>query len=171
MLTAFVVCSAICARGQEVTDAFAVTASLATQSERNTRDGTEIILSISNRSPIARELWTDGDDYRVLLIDNLGRVLLPPAYKKHGTPEDRRVVRSRSRRILPPGETSRLSLNLTSEFQTNALPGGPFWAIITRKTTNWNHVIVAPPVMIQTEKDAANNALQAIGDKWPQPDR
>lgn len=163
ILAVCVACFAFVARGQDVTDPFAVTARLATESEKNTRAGTEVMLTISNRGAVAQEIWSDGDDYRILLIDDLGHILLPDAYKQAGAPKTPRAVRSRARHVCSPGDTMHFLVNLNAEFGTKALPSGHFSAVITRKTKNWNQVIVAPPVMIQIEKDAANKSVDHYG--------
>ena len=163
ILIAYLAWFAVGVKGQDVADAFAVTTRLATESEKNTRDGTEIILTISNRSAVAQELWTDGDDYRVLLIDKLGHILLPHSYKQAGTPMAPRAVRSLSRRVYAPGDAMNHLLNLNAEFETNALPSGKFCAIITRKTKSWDQVMVAPPVIIHIENKAANKSVDHYG--------
>ena len=115
----------------------------------NVEPGNEIIIELTNSCDNTQVVISDGDTYRVMMIDTTGGILISPNYRDSSVPRPRWSGSRTQIPIQPHGSLTQF-LNLNSEVKSE-IPPGEYWVVVTRKIKSWGHIVTAQPLIIRIE--------------------
>jgi hypothetical protein len=138
-----------------------------TPSLQEAGDVDKVVITISNASSTALTIGWDGDDFRIMLIDDKGGVVIPNHYST-ASQGDRRPAGSTYAQVVPPQGSIKHCLSLRQEIRQDISPG-TYWLMVMFKHGSWAEtVLTAPAVRINVGQKRDAKVMESSSIHTPE---